>query len=65
MTAVPRLAGLAGLARSTWERFEHDRLFRNSAAIMLTTVVTSGLGYVIWLTVAHVRGRPSAATAPP
>ncbi len=33
-----------------------DRLFRNSVAIMATTVVTSGLGYVIWLTVARVAG---------
>lgn len=56
MTAVPRLSDLPGLARSTWRRFEHDRLFRNSAAIMMTTVVTSGLGYIIWLTVARVAG---------
>ena len=53
MTAVH---DLTALARSTRERLGRDRLFRNSAAIMLTTVVTSGLGYVIWLTVARVAG---------
>lgn len=56
MSAAPGPGALLGLARSTWDRLGRDRLFRNSAAIMLTTVVTSALGYVIWLTVARVAG---------
>lgn len=37
-------------------RLRADPLLRNSAAIMASTVVTSGLGYVFWLLVARLSG---------
>ncbi|MTD15369.1 hypothetical protein GIS00_15635 [Nakamurella sp. YIM 132087] len=37
-------------------RLTGDRMFRSTLAIMATTVVTSGLGYVTWLLVARFSG---------
>ncbi len=42
---------------SPWRRLRTDALFGTSVAIMASTVVTSGLGYVLWLVVARVFGQ--------
>lgn len=42
---------------SPWRRLRTDALFGTSVAIMASTVITSGLGYVLWLVVARVFGQ--------
>jgi O-antigen/teichoic acid export membrane protein len=34
--------------RKVWQHFMHDSLYRNSIFIMLSTIVSSGVGFIFW-----------------
>jgi len=57
MTVAPATVAPAAGPGSPWRRLRTDALFGTSVAIMASTVVTSGLGYVLWLVVARVSGQ--------
>lgn len=42
------------LVNSLIGRFKSDSLLRNSAFIMCSTVITSGIGYLYWILAAHI-----------
>jgi O-antigen/teichoic acid export membrane protein len=44
-------------AGSPWRKLRTDALFGTSVAIMASTVLTSGLGYLLWLVVARAFGQ--------
>ena len=56
MTALPT-AQTDPVAGSPWRKLRTDALFGTSVAIMASTVITSGLGYLLWLVVARAFGQ--------
>src|SRR5215472_15237958 len=51
---IAQLTARAGRARGYLVLARSDSLVRNSLYLMMSTVVTAGLGYMFWIIAAHV-----------